>query len=74
MNADFPMVDILLRGQLLQNHFILNFNDDEKQEVLKLRNTLLKQFKNYFDKNLNPAKGNVLDLTKYNFTQPLIVQ
>ena len=24
MNADFPMVDILLRGQLLQNPFILN--------------------------------------------------
>ena len=42
-----------------------------KRKVLTWRNTLLKQVKSYVDNNLNPAKINVIDPTKDNFTQPL---
>ena len=48
--------------------------NDEKKEVLGWRNTLLKKVKKYFDDNLNPAKVNVIDPTKDNFTQPLSIQ
>ena len=48
-------------------------SNDEKEEVLTLRNTLLKQVKNYTDNNLNPAKVNVINPTKDHFTQPLSV-
>ena len=43
-------------------------SNDEKEEVLTWRNTLLKQVKSYIDNNLNPAKANVIDPTKDNFT------
>ena len=33
-----------------------------------------KQFKSYIDSNLSPVRVNVIDLTKYNFTQPLSVK
>ena len=49
------------------------FNNDEKQEVLAWRNTLLRQVKNYIDNNLNLAKVNVIDPTKDNYTQPLSI-
>ena len=49
------------------------FNNDEKQEFLAWRNTLLRQVKNYIDNNLNPAKVNVIDPTKDNYTQPLSI-
>ena len=49
------------------------FNNDEKQECLAWRNTLLRQVKNYIDNNLNPAKVNVIDPTKDNYTQPLSI-
>ena len=39
--------------------------------MVRRRNTLLKQVKNYIYNNLNPAKVNVIDPTKENFTQPL---
>ena len=40
------------------------FSNDEKQGVLICRNTLVRQFKSYIDNNLNPARVNVIDLTK----------
>ena len=45
-----------------------------KEEVLTWRNALLKKVKGYIDINLNPAKVNVIDPTKVNFTQSLSVQ
>ena len=50
--------------------FDSKINTDEKEEVLTHRNTLLKQVESYIDNNLNPAKINVTDPTKDNFTQP----
>ena len=32
------------------------FSNDEKQEILTWRNTLLRKVKSYIDNNLNPAK------------------
>ena len=55
-NVVSPMVDILLRRQLLKNNLILNFSNDEKLEVLTWKNTLLSQVKSYINNNLNPAK------------------
>ena len=49
-------------------------SNDEKEEVLTWRNTLLKQVRGYIDNNLNPAKVKVIDPIKGNFTQPLSVQ
>ena len=69
MNVASRMVVILLRRQLLQNHLI--FSNMEKPEILTWRNTLLRQVKSYIDNSLSPVKGNVIDPTKYNFTQPL---
>ena len=37
-------------------------------------NTLLRQVKSYIDNNLYPAKVNVVDPTKDNFTQPLRIK
>ena len=51
--------------------------DDEKQEVLTWRNTLLRKVKSYIDNNFNPSKVdkvNMIDQTKDNFTQPLSVK
>ena len=50
------------------------FSNDKKQEYLTWRNTLIKQVKSYIDNYLNPAKINVIDPTKDNFTQPLSVK
>ena len=44
------------------------------KEVLTWRNTLLRQVKSYIDNNLNPAKVNMIDATKENFTQPLHIK
>ena len=49
-------------------------SNDKKEEVLTQRNTLLKLVKSYIDNNLNPAKVNVIDPPKDNFTQSLSVQ
>ena len=35
---------------------------------------MLGKVKDYIDDNLNPSKVNVVDPTKDNFTQPLIIQ
>ena len=70
-NVVSPMVDILLRRQLLKNNLILNFSNDEKLEVLTWKNTLLSQVKSYINNNLNPTKVNVVYQTKDSFTQPL---
>ena len=43
-------------------------NNDEKEETLTWRNALLKKVKGYTDININPAKVNVMDRTKVNFT------
>ena len=48
--------------------------NDEKQEVLAWRKTLLKKVKKYIDDNLNPPKVNVIDPTTDSFTQPLRIQ
>ena len=50
------------------------FNNEEKQDILTWRNVLLIQVKSYIDNNLYPAKVNVIDSTKDNFTQPLSVK
>ena len=42
--------------------------------VLSWRKTLLKKVKKYTDDNLNPAKVNVIDPTKNNFTKPFSIQ
>ena len=47
------------------------FSNEEKQGILTWRNTLLRQVKRYIDNNLYPAKVNVIDPTRDNFTQPL---
>ena len=47
---------------------------DEKQGILAWRKTLLKEVKKYIDDDLNPAKVNVIDPTKDNFTQRLSIQ
>ena len=48
-------------------------SNDEKEEVLTWRNTLIKKVKGCIDINLNPAKVNVIDPTKINFTQPTLL-
>ena len=50
------------------------FSNKEKQDILTWRNTLLSQVKSYIDNNLYPAKVNVINRTKDNFTQPLRVK
>ena len=50
------------------------FSNDEKQGVFICRNTLVRQFKSYIDNNLNPARVNVIDLTKDSSTQQLSVK
>ena len=45
---------------------------DKKQEILTCRNAGLRQVKNYIDDN--PAKVNVVDPTKDNFTKPLSIE
>ena len=72
MNVVYSLVEILLRRQSLQNHLILNFND-EKQEILACRNTL-RQTKSCINNNIKPAKINVIDPTEDNFTQPLSIK
>ena len=47
------------------------FSNEEKQENLTRKNTLLSQVKSYVDNNLYPAKVNVTDPIKDNFTQQL---
>ena len=76
-NVSSHMVDTSLRRQLLQNILIekpLQFSNDGKQKVLTWRNALLKGVKSHIDNNLNPAKVDVIDLTKDNFTQPLSIR
>ena len=41
------------------------FSNDEKQDIWRWRNTLLKQVKSYIDNNLNPTK--VIYLFSYTF-------
>ena len=48
--------------------------NNQKQRVLAWRKILLTKVKKYIDDNLNPAKVNVIDPTKDNFTQPLSIQ
>ena len=75
MNVAFPMVDSLLTKLLLQNHLILNLPVMKNKGFSMEKNkTLLKKVKKYIDDNLNPAKVNVIDPTKDNFTQPLSKQ
>ena len=73
MNVVSHMVDILL-GTIIAKPLDSQLSNDEKEEVLIWRNALLKKVKDYIDVNLNPAKVNVIDPTKVNFTQSLSVQ
>ena len=50
------------------------FGNEEKQEILPWRNTLLRQVKSYIDNYLNLARLNVIDPTTDNFTQLLSVK
>ena len=50
------------------------FSVDKKQEVLTWRNTLIRQAKSCIDNNVNPAKVNVMNWAKDNFTQPLSIK
>ena len=47
------------------------FWSEENEEVLNWRTTLLWQFTSYINYNPNPAKPNVIDSTKDNFTKPM---
>ena len=47
------------------------FSNEERQEILTWRNTLLSQVKSYIDNNLYHGKVNVTDPTKDNFIEPL---
>ena len=58
---------------IIAKPLVSKFNNDEKQEVLAWRNTLLRQVTSYIDDNLNPAKVNVIDPTKDNYTQSLSI-
>ena len=49
-------------------------SNGEKEEASNWRNTLIKNINHYIDNNLNPAKVNVIETTKDNFTQPLSVK
>ena len=48
--------------------------NDEEQDVLAWTKTLLNKVKKHIDGDLSPAKVNVIDPTKDNFTQPLSIQ
>ena len=50
------------------------FSKDKKPKILTWRNSLLRQVSRFIDNNLNPARVNVIDPTKDNFTQPLSVK
>lgn len=54
----------------------LNFKffNDKKEEVLILRDNLLRQAKSYVDNNFNLTKFNVIDPTKDIFTQALSIK
>ena len=62
-NVASPMVNILLRRQLLQNSKLLDFksSNNGKQEVLPWLNTSPKQVKSYTENNLNLAKVSMID-------------
>ena len=47
---------------------------NKKQKILTRRKTVLEKVKIYIDDNLNPAKVNVVDPTRDNFTQQLSIQ
>ena len=49
-------------------------NNYKNQEVLTSRNTLLRQIKSCVDNNLCPAKVNVIDPIKDNFTQLMSIK
>ena len=44
------------------------FSNNEKEVIVTWRNALLQQVKSYIDNNLNPAKVNVIDPIKDNFS------
>ena len=50
----------------MQSHLILNLAMIKKKGI--------KQVNSYIENNLNPAKLNVIDPTKDNFTQPMSVE
>ena len=63
------MIFILLRRQFLKP-LEFKFSNDEKQEVLAGRNTLVRQVQKYINNNLSPANVNVIDPKKVIFVQP----
>ena len=74
MNAVFPMVSFFTEKTIIAKPLDPELTNDEKQEDLAWRKALLKKVKKYIDDNPNPAKVNVIDPTKDNFTQPLRIQ
>lgn len=69
-NVASPMVNILCRRKLFQNHFFVSL---AKMKNKRWRNRLLKQVKSYICNNLNIAKVNVIDPTKDHFSRPLSI-
>ena len=74
MNAVFPMLSFFTEKTNIAKPLDPELTNDEKQEDLAWRKALLKKAKKYTDDNPNPAKVNVIDPTKDNFTQPLSIQ
>ena len=74
MNAAFPMVNFITEKTIIAKPLDSELTNDQKQRVLTWRKILLTKVKKYIDANLNPAKVNVIDPTKDNFTQPLGIQ
>ena len=71
MNVAPHVVDTLLRRKILTKPHDCKISSDEEKEILTWRNTLLRQVKCYIDNTLDPAKTNVIDPTKDNFTRPI---
>ena len=66
----FPYGRYFTKKTIIAKPLDSKFSNHEKQELLTWRNTLLRKVNNYIDNDRNPAKVNVVDPTKHNFTQP----
>ena len=70
MNVTSPYGRYFTKKTIIAKPLDSKFSNHEKQELLTWRNTLLRKVNNYIDNDRNPAKVNVVDPTKHNFSQP----
>ena len=56
MNAAFPIVGFFTEKTIIAKPLDSELTNDEQQEVLAQRKTLLKEVKKYIDDNVNAAK------------------